>query len=62
MHSQPGLEEVQVEIKSKQRHCVKSHHKKDIFAILLENILISQMCFLLLNYGKRKALLGSCQQ
>ena len=37
---------------------------KDIFIILLQNTLIglSQMCSLLLNQGKRKALFGSGKQ
>ena len=37
-------------------------HMKDIFAILLLSSLISEMCSLLLNYGKRKAPLGLCEQ
>ena len=42
MRSQRGLN-VQGKMKRKQRPCVKSHHTKDIFAILLENSLISEM-------------------
>ena len=41
---------------------MKSHHTKDIFAILLENSLIFELCSLLPNYGKGKVLLGLCQQ
>ena len=62
MRSQRGLDKILEEIKKNQRHCVKSHHKKDIFTILLENSLISKISFLFPNYGKRKASLGLCQQ
>ena len=49
------------ENQKKQPHCVQSHHTRH-FAILLENSLKLEMCFLLPNYGKCKAPLGSCQQ
>ena len=54
MRSQQKLEKFLGIIKRKQRPFVKSHHVKNIFAILLENTLISEMCFLLPNYGKPK--------
>ena len=49
-------------MKREQRHRVKSHHVKDSFVIFLQNSSISEMCFLLPNYRKRKAPLGSRKQ
>ena len=62
MRSQKELEKVEREIQRKQRHCVKLHDTKDIFAIFIKSSLISEMCSLFPNYGKHKAPLGSCQQ
>ena len=54
MRSQQGLEKVKGKIYRKQRHCVKSPHIKEIFAILFPNSFISNICFLLPIKRKRK--------
>ena len=45
IHSQQGLEKLSEQIKSKQRPCVKSHHMENIFIILLQNTIISEIVF-----------------
>ena len=62
MRSQQGFEKVKRTIKRNQRLCVKSHHIKDIYAILIQNSLVSQMYSLLPNKGIHKAPLASRKQ
>ena len=49
MHGQQGLEKVSEQIKNKQHPCVKWYQMENIVTILLQNTLISEMCFLLPN-------------